>query len=304
VKKSPEVVFFGVYPGFDFLAHTGAIRFFVSQEAVIPDFNLADYGFGFAHLTFGDRYLRVPNYALHSEYWVPDPGPLVPFAERRFCNFVYSHGGGDPARKALFDALSTVAPVDASGKYLNNMPLLGTNANGPGWRADKLAFLRRYKFTIACENARVPGYTTEKLSDAIAAGTIPIYWGDPEVARAFNPSRIIVVESLAELPSVIARVRHLNDDQDSFLEVVNQPTTTDAQLEAAPSPDRILDFVEHAISSGRQIDERYMWGREYAARAKRMALADRRWQMMARPVVKTRRAFWRVKRWSMSHGSD
>ncbi len=56
---------------------------------------------------------------------------------------------------------------------------------------DKIATLRRYKFSICFENARgIPGYITEKIMDCILAGCVPVYWGAPNIdehvpARAF-----------------------------------------------------------------------------------------------------------------------
>lgn len=55
------------------------------------------------------------------------------------------------------------------------------------WRgpvATKLETLSRYRFTYCYENARdITGYLTEKLFDALMAGSIPIYWGDPDVQQ-------------------------------------------------------------------------------------------------------------------------
>lgn len=45
----------------------------------------------------------------------------------------------------------------------------------------KHAVLRKYKFSICYENARFPGYITEKIFDALFAGCIPIYLGAPDV---------------------------------------------------------------------------------------------------------------------------
>ena len=52
--------------------------------------------------------------------------------------------------------------------------------------ADKQAFLRDYKFTIAFENESHPGYTTEKIVEPMLADSIPIYWGDPLVGTDFE----------------------------------------------------------------------------------------------------------------------
>lgn len=44
--------------------------------------------------------------------------------------------------------------------------------------------LSKYKFSICYENARdIPGYITEKIFDCFFAGTIPIYWGAPNITK-------------------------------------------------------------------------------------------------------------------------
>merc|ERR1712014_409495 len=90
---------------------------------------------------------------------------------------------------------------------------------GGGPVKDKLAFLRGYRFNVAFENASHPGYCTEKLLHAFAAGCVPIYWGDPRVSRYrdssgpsdsveadFNPKALISAHDY-ETPEL--RVRHI-----------------------------------------------------------------------------------------------
>jgi Glycosyltransferase family 10 (fucosyltransferase) C-term len=47
----------------------------------------------------------------------------------------------------------------------------------------KLSTLGRYRFALAIENTRFPGYVSEKLFDCLLAGTIPVYLGAPDVER-------------------------------------------------------------------------------------------------------------------------
>ena len=54
------------------------------------------------------------------------------------------------------------------------------------WKA-KIEFLRAYKFVIAFENGLSPGYNTEKLTHAMEADSMPIYWGDPEIGWGIMP---------------------------------------------------------------------------------------------------------------------
>jgi hypothetical protein len=48
-----------------------------------------------------------------------------------------------------------------------------------------------YMFSVAMENASYSGYFTEKIIDCFATGTIPIYWGDPDIGDIFDANGII-----------------------------------------------------------------------------------------------------------------
>lgn len=72
--------------------------------------------------------------------------------------------------------------VDSGGKYKNNIGKPVEN---------KRDFQMTHKFVIAFENTSTRGYTTEKIIGAYAAGAVPIYWGDPDVAMTFNTKSFI-----------------------------------------------------------------------------------------------------------------
>lgn len=71
----------------------------------------------------------------------------------------------------------TRAHVHSGGRWNNN---IGGPVQG-GFPA-KRAWLRQFRFNVAFENEALPGYTTEKI-DAMLAGCIPVYWGNPDVAH-------------------------------------------------------------------------------------------------------------------------
>lgn len=54
--------------------------------------------------------------------------------------------------------------------------------------------LNDYMFSIAHENANYSGYFTEKVLDCFATGTIPIYWGDPDIGKVFNMDGVILLD--------------------------------------------------------------------------------------------------------------
>ena len=43
--------------------------------------------------------------------------------------------------------------------------------------------MRQYRFSICYENTGYPGGITEKILDALFAGSVPIYLGDPQVTE-------------------------------------------------------------------------------------------------------------------------
>ena len=98
----------------------------------------------------------------------------------------------------------------------------------------------KFKFSIAFENSSTPGYTTEKIVQALAADTIPIYWGDPLVGRVFNEGRIINMNKL-DTDQAIKLVMDLHQDGDAYLEYVNRPF-----FSASADLDQLTD---HAILS-------------------------------------------------------
>lgn len=56
----------------------------------------------------------------------------------------------------------------------------------------KIELLKKYKFVICYENAKgIPGYITEKIFDALAAGCVPIYWGAPNINK-FVPENCFI----------------------------------------------------------------------------------------------------------------
>ena len=84
-------------------------------------------------------------------------------------------------RKRLELAISLKDSVDLYGR--GHRPI-----------AAKEQGLASYLFSIAHENASYSGYFTEKVLDCFATGTIPIYWGDPDIGQIFNMDGIIMLD--------------------------------------------------------------------------------------------------------------
>lgn len=224
------------------------VRIFWTGENYVPDFNEFDYAISFEDMQYLDRNLRVPYYytshrdpiiqAKIAEKWSDEQ-----LLNRKFCNFVYSNSKySNKIRKEFFHLLSEYKRVDAGGACENNVG---------GRVPDKYEFQKQYKFSIAFENASHYGYTTEKIYDAFVAKTIPIYWGNPDVVKEFNPEAFINVHNYNSLDEVIAKVKELDNDDAAYLKMVKTPFLKNGKLYQDLDDDKILAFFDNIFAKGK-----------------------------------------------------
>lgn len=218
----PDWVIYSVF-GQEHLKYNDCVKIFWTGENQAPDFNLCDYGLSFDHIDFGDRYMRLPLWVLYEK----DTTALKTkhlnaslAGKDSFCSFVYSNTNASPERGEMLDALNAYKTVNSGGRYKNNV-------GGPV--ADKLAFQQKHKFAIAFENASHDGYTTEKLVQAFAAGTVPIYWGDPRVGETFNEDAFINCLRYPNWEAVVARVKEIDEDDALWLKMIGTPALRDSE---------------------------------------------------------------------------
>lgn len=188
----PDFIIFGPY-GNDTPQKGNYTRIGYFCENIKPDLSICEWAFGVPR----EEDVKHPNYKRIQWHGV-DPQLLIKptgnepeqilASKTKFCNFLYSHKVA--YREAFFTQLSKYKKVDAPGRSMNNMPGIDSLYNGDKWEIKK-QFLSRYKFTIAFENDIFPGYQTEKLYDAMLAGSIPIYCGDPYIDEIFNTKSFI-----------------------------------------------------------------------------------------------------------------
>ena len=69
--------------------------------------------------------------------------------------------------------------------------------------AQKEDALLDYRFSIVIENSRAKDYFTEKLVDCLVIGTVPIYWGCPNISDYFDTRGMYIVNSLQEIESLV-----------------------------------------------------------------------------------------------------
>jgi hypothetical protein len=256
-ESNPELLIFCGYgiKHLNYKCHK--ISYSHENSAANPKF--CDYSFGFQGR--GANYQYFPNFVedrffeqVRSNEFSAELQTLRASPKTKFCNFVYSNGKAKERIK-FCQSLAAYKRVDCPGEVLNNQPPFDANAGSycAGGAADKkTAFLKQYKFTIAFENESAPNYTTEKILHAFVAGSIPIYWGNPNVGRLFNPKSFINCHDFANFADVIELVKEI-DRSDEFLTAYQQaqPILPDSPL-ALLSTDflrsRLREIAEVALT--------------------------------------------------------
>lgn len=112
--------------------------------------------------------------------------------------------------------------VASFGHALNNQG--GVHIGGG--REAKLALIGQYRFTLAFENAVEPDYVTEKLYDALTAGSVPVYLGAPNVAEfAPAPRCYIDTARFAGPAALAAYLNRLVEDEEAYGEYLAWKTS-------------------------------------------------------------------------------
>ena len=225
-------------------------RIFFTGESHRPDFTTCDYALT-CHYLDDPRHLRWP---LYSFYYQPDillrdreNVDEILAAKTHFCSFIASntrHPRTTRKRNDFFHRLSRYKKVDAGGRAFNNM---GYRVPGGPW--GKIEFLKRYKFNIAFENASLPGYTTEKIVEPMAARCLPIYWGNPLIDREFNPKSFLNYFDYRDEAALIERIIELDENDALYRQYVAEPYFHENRPNEFFSLDRVLDHFDMIFST-------------------------------------------------------
>jgi len=219
-------------------------KVYLTGENMVPDFDQCDLAFSPVEIPGDRRAVRLPYYAQvlkEAKPFLRAPGYKAdPYLDRpAFCSFVSSN----PTcrmRNRIFKSLHRKKPVASGGTLFNTT---GTKID------DKMAFLRRARFNLACENSRSPGYVTEKLVDAIHACAVPIYWGAPDVGRDFDPRCLINISDYADLDEATEAILRVDQDEAARRRILEAPVFLGNAAPECMSPQHLLAPLTDLLES-------------------------------------------------------
>ena len=147
----------------------------------------------------------------------------------KFCAMIA--GNPEGLRVNLFSSISQYKQIDGYGLMFGN-----------SLRKSKFDILPEYKFCLCPENSIYGGYVTEKLIDAYAGLTVPIYSGDVSVDDDFNSGAFLNYQNGRNMNSFVQHVIDVDKDIEWYKETYEQPL-----LKEAPSLDDTIQFIRSIV---------------------------------------------------------
>ena len=253
------------YPDYVIFTHSGqrhklysCTKIFYTQEIYRPNWHHCDYAI-LSTKRDHPRAFHLPVYSLW--YTAADlvrpavvPCDELLAAKSSFCAFLTGYADSTVrVRTRFFHKLNGRKRVDSAGTALNNT---GYNIRGS---AERRNWLSRYKFYMAFENASVPGWTTERIIDAFAAHTVPIYWGDPTIKEQFNPDAFVCRSDFPSDEACIEYVLKMEADDELYRRYLAASPFYQNRPNKEWNHERLLDFLEGIFESPPNPMARHRW---------------------------------------------
>jgi hypothetical protein len=218
-SDKPDFLLCG-YVGTDF-AKYNCVKIYFGLEPIHPNFNAYDYALGcMNNYETGNRFLRIIPPIMfdrlkpvYDAIFTRDKFTIDDLRKKTgFCSRVVTHRGGNSFRHEFFERLSKYKKVSSGGGWGNNI----------GYKvADKFEFDKQHKFSLAFDNST--DHISEKLYDAFGAHTVPIYWGNNEITKYFNPKAFVNFYDYGGVEEVIDRIKEIDHNDDLYLQMMHEP---------------------------------------------------------------------------------
>jgi hypothetical protein len=213
-----------------------------------------------------ERYLRyqihntTAAWGLYSESLLVDTpydwllkkrnGEDVLNSKKHFCGVVQN--STVPYRVELFEKLTNYKFVRASGAWITNVPpeeatIHHASIDGEGYKS-KVNFLNSCKFSIQVQSSYTRYFTHEKMIQAYAANTIPIFYGNDKILEdGFNPKSFINCHDFKSVDDVVEYVKEIDQNDSLFKEMIEEPVFIDNKLPYYFEHDYFNNFIERVL---------------------------------------------------------
>jgi len=186
-----------------------------------------------SHITADPRQFYLPLTALYYGFSIyetlqtPRNFSIKDIKERQHCCSIISNFCGEFRNEFLFKLMDVIS-VDNYGKLYQNVG--DAFIKSTCWYDPNLSkIIKQYKFIICMENIQKEGYHSEKIMHGFLNYVVPIYWGDPNIVKVFNPKSFINVNELG-IKLAIQKIAQLCQNDNEYLTMLNEPIIHDNSI--------------------------------------------------------------------------
>jgi hypothetical protein len=222
---------------------SSAITWFYTGENVRPNYDAYDAIFSFDYSSRANAF-RLPLWWMYLDLnrassedslwdnminpWTLDKPRSTFLSEECFRSVSAFIGNQTRVRAAAIEKIPSNFSFEGFGSSFSN-PV-----------SSKMAYRGKFGFNICFENSYFPGYHTEKLLQAWAMGSVPLYYGSKTVSLDFNPSSFINLADYDSFDDFWDFIRSLS--QHDVQSMINQPLLKDT-FTLKP----LFDFVRSSL---------------------------------------------------------
>ena len=154
-------------------------------------------------------------------------------------------------RRGLFDNLCTIEKVRSCGGFETNIPdcsLANRGRTEAEAYGNKVKFLSEHFFSLQVQSTTLDWFTQEKIIQAYAANTIPIFWGNPQILDdGFNPESFINCHNYSSIDEVTEKVREIYSDKNKVYKMLLEPVFVDNKLPKEFDEDVLIEFLDKIV---------------------------------------------------------
>lgn len=154
----------------------------------------------------------------------PKTTPSIFVPTKNVCAVISN--GSSSRRNEILDKINERIAIEYAGSFRNNVPKIQNNDYAS---TQLIELYSHYKFVVCFENTVEGTYITEKIVNGFLSGSIPLYFGTDKVFDYFNKDRFLYVNE-ASLEEAVQRMEEIMQNNDLYLQVVNQPVFKDNHL--------------------------------------------------------------------------
>lgn len=161
---------------------------------------------------------NVKYFKLYYAVYNPMIKDIVDYENKHLCTMICGNGSSSHPNQLYGERRKVIAYFEAQNNddfhfYGKSWPNnVYRTYKGPVHK--KVDVLKNYRFSFCYENIKGErGYVTEKIFDCFRAGTVPIYWGAPNVSDYIPKNCFIAREDFSSLDELYFYIKNMQKDE-------------------------------------------------------------------------------------------